>query len=377
MKIGIITFHRTKNYGGILQAYALLKSIKDLGLKVEIIDYWPSYRDDFNPNFLQEIKRGGFKKKIKVVLRHLITRKRKSKRNSKINYFLKDYFKIEGKPKYISGEMIPGNYDLCFYGSDQIWRKYKLKSLEGFDETYFGKYPLNCEKKITYAASMGQIEINDSDKIAIKNLLVNFDCIAVRETELKNKLEEDFNLKSHLVCDPTFLLSKHDWLKTANLDKQKKRLCKKKYVLYYNITKSDIGLKIAKQLSKDYNLQIIEMPQPPLMHISGSKNAGTAGVQDFLNFIYYAEYVVSSSFHGVAFSILFEKQFFAVGMQHNSNRAITALKVLNLENRFIRTIDQFKQSDTINYNLVEELLNKYREESLNYLKSSLNIEQKK
>lgn len=372
MKIGIITFHRTKNYGGILQTYALLKCVKDLGFEAEIVDYWPTYRQEFHAKLHRDFWNIGFIKKLRALIRYTIKYKRNKTRNQKTNSFIYEHFGSNVKPKYNRGDIIKEEYDICIYGSDQIWRKYNLKSFKGFDETYFGKYPLNCAKKITYAASMGQIDVNKNDKETVKNLLSNFNSLAVREQELQDFLKNEFDIDSSLVCDPTFLISKDKWLKIiANDDNEIKRPCKRSYVLYYNITKSDLGYKIANELSKKHNLKIIEIPQPPMKHITGPKKAGTAGPSEFLNYICFADYVVSSSFHGVAFSVIFEKQFYAVGMKKNSSRAITALSRLNLENRFIKSITQFNESTPINYKMINSSLLQYRKESISYLRKNL------
>jgi hypothetical protein len=373
MKVGIITFHRTTNYGGILQAYALLKTLKEIGYEAEIIDYWPEYREEFHSQLHRNFKKISIIRKIKAIVRYLIKYRRNKIKYKSIFKFLSEHFNVRIQALYRNGEDIPTIYDAVIYGSDQIWRKYNLNSFKGYDDTYFGKFPLNCSKKITYAASMGTIDVDNSDKLILKSLLENLDSISVRELHLQKLIKDEFNLDSTLVCDPTLLLTKDEWIRLMeNKQSALKRPCNKKYILYYNITKSQNGYQIAEYFAKKLNLIIIEIPQPVEKSIFGQRNAGTAGPSEFLNFVYFADYVVSSSFHGVAFSLIFEKQFVAVGMEKNSNRVQTVLSQLNLEDRFVNSIDQVVSIKPINYSSIDHLLAKYREDSISYLKDNLN-----
>jgi len=370
MKIGLLTFHRSKNYGGALQTFALYTTLKQLGHSVNIIDYWPTYRKGMQSTFPINFWKLSLLKKIKAIVRYVLTIKNLNTRHKKFNEFITKHFGIGKYPKYSNGAQITEQFDVCVYGSDQIWRNYKLDGFKGIDETYFGKYPTYCKTKVSYAASMGEINLKDTEKEKFKNLLKNFDSISVRELTLKNFIQVNFKIDPFLACDPTFLLSKNDWLKIipSSIKSHGKR-----YIFYYNLMPSILGKKLSQFISDFYNIELIELPQTPLKSLFGNRLAGIAGPLEFLNLIYNADFVVSSSFHGVAFSILLEKQFFAVGMGNKADRAITALTTLNLKNRFINKIEDIDLKNEIDYTITNQLLSKYREESNSYLLESLKL----
>ncbi|MEO6221388.1 MAG: polysaccharide pyruvyl transferase family protein [Ginsengibacter sp.] len=369
--VGIITFQRSHNYGAVLQAYALLSTIKGLGYRAELIDYWPKYRDGhYNLVYfpLKSFFRNGASNfNAKDTIKEILTFPPRYKQSQKFKSFIKNYLNVTTHP-YRSGADIPDKYDVIVCGSDQIWR-YHFRGNEGFDDVYFAKYPSNKTViKISYSASMGDNDINEKAKKQLSELLENFDFISVREDSLLKLITPLTTRLPSAVLDPVFLLSADEWRRMI-----KKNSRKKKYLLFYQLLLNHEAEKLVKKIAKEKQLEII--------HIGGVKrNTNPFGSQklklstgplDFISLIAHADYVVSTSYHGVVFAIRFGKPFLALGFKDNFYRIRSLLKSLGIENRLV---DQNSDAyiDVIDYTPVNIKLKKLKEDSLSFIIQSLN-----
>ncbi len=175
-KIGIITFHRSHNYGAVLQAYALLTTLEKMGHKVEIIDYWPKYREgDYSLfNFQSKSNNGKvtWASTIKTFIKRVLTFPNRWKMYSRFNSFIKHRLKVRNTSNHL-GSDIPDKYDVIICGSDQIWR-YNSGRIAGFDDVYFAKYPLNKKVvKLSYGSSMGDMDLDEDAKKIFSKLIEN------------------------------------------------------------------------------------------------------------------------------------------------------------------------------------------------------------
>jgi hypothetical protein len=367
MKIGIVTFQRSKNYGGVLQAYALYNTVNRLGHTAKMVDYWPSYRREMQYTFPPNFWKLNLKRKITSIVRYVLTFQNLKLKNKRFDEFTYSFLGLRGSEPYLDGEQIEETFDVCLYGSDQVWRSYRLDSLNGIDDFYFGKYPKNCRNKVSYAASMGSLNHERETYEEIGLLLNNFKSISVREKSLQEFLDLNYGINAALVCDPTFLLTKESWREII----PSKRLVSKKYVLFYNLMPSDLGSKVAKEIARINNFEVIELSHNLFNSAVENRISSSAGPLEFLNLVYYSEFVVSSSFHGMAFSIILQKQFFAAGMKDKSDRALTALEFLNLSDRYLNNFEEFDAYRQIDFQKVESKLVKYRESSLSFINQSI------
>ena len=229
MRIGILTYHRTLNYGAFLQAYSLKKYIESLGHEVEIIDYWPEWHSSLykvlkikrNASLIYKIK--SFFGGITVAPFYII----------RIKKFEKDIISDLGLSKKVlfrtNDSLCNLKYDLIIYGSDQIWRYNDFNDHKGFDAVYFGDYISSSTKKVAYAASMGVISDFDKKEWLITRFN-NFDKISVRENELSYFVSEITGKNIPVVIDPVFLNSKEYWY--SYLGSSKCFIPKEKYVLF-------------------------------------------------------------------------------------------------------------------------------------------------
>jgi len=366
MKIGILTFHRALNYGAFLQAYATKSFLSSKGYDVEMVDYWPDEHADYVNR--RKLNAPTLKRKIKQLILYILCAPLSKKRRQKMNLLRCRYLGIPAKRTYRKGEELSNtDYDIVIYGSDQIWWNHKVYSKDiAFDDTYWGYYLPPKTKRITYAPSMGIIDIREQDKEFICKSLKNFSSISTRETSLREALLPYTDKEIVSVLDPVFLPDKDFWTQQVL-----PRHIKEPYLLYYSLIPSQESYTHALKLAQTKGLKFIEVAAKVRSFHSSPNLIQTADAIEFLSFIYHADYVVSTSFHGTAFSIILEKEFCVVGLGKQSGRVVSLLAQLGLDNRF--TNDPYSLA-TIDYTTIREQLNKLQQTSRNYLLKALTKE---
>ncbi len=203
MKIGILTYHRSHNYGALLQSIATRVVLEGMGHEVYYVDYWPGYHH-------RKYARINYKRVFNPHLRGVVRYVRdvlwawdcKTRRINNMKAFIKEYIKPYCKS-------LDDHYDVIVYGSDQIWRK--QPEGVGYNPMYFGKNKLACRRHVSYAASMGVLPNNKHDMDTVRELVSNIDRISVRELDLRDFLM-GMGFKDISVClDPTLLLTSSQW----------------------------------------------------------------------------------------------------------------------------------------------------------------------
>lgn len=355
MKIGILTYHRTLNYGACLQAVATRVALEKMGHDVYYVDYWPEYHQGKYKTFSwTKFCSLGMRAKFKYLYDTVRFYKFRQSRNDNFQSFL---------DKYIIPYCRPTNdeYDVLVYGSDQIWRK--QKELQAYNPVYFGKNDFNTKLHIAYSASMGILPSNEKDRSEILELVSHLDKIAVRENDLKRLLTDLGYKDVFLSIDPTLLLDSTDWdnvippMPSSN----------KKYVLVYGIGKSCFDMSEVKKYA-DSKGCIVKV-------LSGTATAAdtetlitTADPSVFLNLIRNAECVFTSSFHGLAFSLIYGKEFYA-SYRNNSNRAETILSNVGLQERLIPPFSKIPNVNHIDIEKLKVNIKALAKESKTYLRT--------
>lgn len=318
-KIGILTFHCTPNYGAILQAYALKTYLQRQNLDVFLIDYQCKGNSQYEFSVKgQTISASAIKSVVKRIIFALTAEKAYKEKMFLFSEFRKKHFSIVPIDEII-------NLDSIVCGSDQIWN---ANITGGLNDVYFCND--DCFKSkycFSYAASVGSIdEIKDIE--TFQKRMDNFQSIGVREKSLY-----DFLLSKNVNCccniDPTFLLSEKDYITELDLHVQKSS----PFLLVYELVKNPKLDEVATIIADRKNL--------PIRYISGNNNISfkhdskvhNAGPKEFLELLYNASFVVTDSFHGVAFSLVFHKQFVSVPPQKRSARIYDLLDELDLLNR--------------------------------------------
>lgn len=359
MKIGIITFHRPCNYGAVLQAMALYQTIKNLNKDCEIIDY---ENDVLKKTYTLE-KPKDLKSLIKVIL---FNRKNKIKYNKFKNFINKNC--ILSKKKYDKNNIIEVNseYDKFITGSDQVWN---LK-LTGEDYSYLLEFVKDDNKKFSYASSFGQAEIPEEYSEKCKKLFEKYSKITVREKKGKEIIESLINKTVNVVLDPTLLLDKNQWEK---IERRCEHNIPSNYILAYFVSPTKQNYEFAKKISQKLKMKIILINYGNRKKI-GMKNITTAGPEEFLWLMRNANYVVTNSFHGIAFAINFNKEFFyqlSNKAKNGNSRIENLINICNLSNRNEEKID-INNIQKINWTNVNEQIEKEREKSIENLKEMLN-----
>lgn len=361
MKIGILTYHRADNYGAVLQAYALCHYLCKQGVDAENIDYWPQHHAMAYRLWCwnqRAFRFHGIKGKVKFLLYFPSMLVRNYKRKKNFERFRKQTMKIVP---------LRTDYDAVFYGSDTIWNRWNLNDLyRGFDPVYWGSDAIVTKHRFSYAPSMGNVIEDEQTKEQYKKYLSRFDRISVREEQLKNKLEEWGYQHISIAVDPTMLLSKHDWELLAS-----QRIVKDGYVLCYNLECSNICSEMAERIGKERNMRVIQLTA--LVSQVGYKDTyDTAGPFEFLSLFCHASHVVTSSFHGCVFSIIFHK-LFCFHSNVETERISSLLQLCGLTKRFVTSPDTAAMYRPIDYEQVDNLLEQKVAASKEFISDCLSI----
>lgn len=356
MKIGILTYHRSHNYGALLQAIALRKVLADMGHEVTFIDYWPDYHRHMYKFFSWKVLQNGdnISNSIKYLKNLLLFPFSRKERINNFNSFIE-----KNIAPYISS--MNDCYDIVVHGSDQIWRK--QPEIHAYNPIYFGVHQIKTKCRISYAASMGILPNSNADRQILKSYLSHLDGISAREGELRELVNElGYNCRQDI--DPTLLLTGSDWKNYFHISVKPSNTAR--YVLYYKLQSDSFDLRKIAEFASSRGLKL-KILNSSASRPKSDRNITTANPEQFLELVYNADFVFTSSFHGLVFSILFHKEFLA-SFSNNSGRAAFLLSKLNLSQRLLLPKSDICQNlIPINYEAVEGCLQSYRQNSWNYL----------
>lgn len=371
-KIGTVTFHGAQNFGSVLQTYALQEFVKGLYTEAgQECDYNViNYRTNFQKSFYSIYKSVKNPKNIIkniVAFRHSSALKTK---NQRFEDFLKNYIRLtEEVSKEDELKKFSSSFNYYISGSDQIWNV----RASDFESAYYLDFVKNG-KKISYAASFGPLKIdwNLYDKDKYSSLLSKYSAISVRELGSKDRVKELIDSDCEINVDPTFLLKKEEWQKIqsdANYNDGK-------YILLYCLEPSKEQLNMAKAISKKLNLPILVTRYNNKNDmINGFVKKYDSGPLDFLSYIDNAALVLSSSFHGTAFSMIYNKPFYVFNGMKDS-RISSILKIADIEDRSIESIKDIDRVNlkSVDFSVVNEIIKNEQEKSKAYLQQALEID---
>lgn len=365
MKIGILSFHRAFNYGAQLQAYALSRTLREMGHDVEFVDYrQPMVENYFKIFNLNIYKDSNIQNKLKIFLFRLYTLKRRISRFKNFKRFSNKW--INKSSQFEEGKKFNDQYDVLIFGSDQIWT---VRFLHNFDPILWGAINIITNKKIAYAPSM-ELKFLDNDQLQFcKSHLSNFDALSVREESMKTLLSPLTDKNISVVLDPVFLRPFEEY---QSLSEKSKLKLPSQYLLIYTIGKpSPYVLKIANYIAKEKDIPIIKIAGDVFLH-SSKEDIPTAGPYEFLEAFNKADFIITTTFHGTAFSVLCQKDFYSIKNEGISGRAEALLTKIGLANRLISSPDSVDLKDKIDFSVANRKLDQLKKESLDYLKRELN-----
>lgn len=367
MKIDIITCHTPQNYGAMLQAYALQTYIESQGPNVEIINYAPDiFFEELRLSYIGNQK---IKKSPLLSLCYLIYKlPSRLIRRIRFENFKKKYLHIT-EQRYESLERLYHDTpvaDQYICGSDQIWN---TKGIRGYNPAFYLGFVNDIRKRNSYAASMSvDFPLNERIKGDVLGFINNLDMISVREIETARQIQPYVSKEVTHVLDPVYLLTAKEWGTLINGSKFKKE----KYILVYPMGEKSITIKNAVILSQKTGLPIYCISASQ-RKTPGIKRNFMPSVNHFLELIQYASYVITDSFHGTSFSIIFRKNFWSCQVGHNNHRITSILELFNLTDRYIDEQHLIDDSQlVVDYNKATKAIGESIEHSKEFLLSIIN-----
>ncbi|MBO5925081.1 MAG: polysaccharide pyruvyl transferase family protein [Clostridia bacterium] len=370
-KVSTVTFHKAQNYGSVLQTYALQQFVNKIANeKGEKIEYSVINVEPKAQKGLYSIYKKGFSisNSVKNVVAFFNQGKLKSKQ-IKFGEFLTNYINLTNEYPTIEDLYAnPPSSDYFISGSDQIWN---VRSCDF--EDYFYLDFVKDAKKISYAASFGPLKIDwdkyDKDKYA--SLLNTYDHISTREVGSAKNVEELIGKTPDIHVDPTLLLDKEDYKKIQSNANYKNG----KYILLYCLEPSKAQLKIVKKISKKLGLPVLITKYNNKNDIFNSfvKRYDT-GPLDFLSLVDNASMVITSSFHGTAFSLIYRKKFYVLGGK-TDNRICDILDKTGLLDRSIECVEDIERVnlDEVDFTQTEKFVAEQKQLSGDYLTTALDM----
>ena len=383
-KAGIVTlYHANYNFGGLLQAYALPRVLKEyFEVEAEQIDYIPTQKT------METIQQKNDKKgllwslygkvyNLGIIFFDILNKKNLYQRKQAFDNFMNEipHSAIVYDYDYIYNSL--GQYKLFICGGDQIWNDCKI---EQNIKIYTLQFVPRDMKKIAYAPSMAVLEATSEFKQIMSDGLNSLDVVSVREKKSISILKSLTNKKIDVVVDPVLLMSKNEWKGVARVPKKTD-----KYILCYLLGDSTECRRAVKKFAQKMRLPILTFPHIFLNVVRkcdlyfGDLHDYTSGPREFIGLIKNAELVVTDSFHACVFSMIFEIPFVVfernkAGEKGNMNsRIYDFLEEYHLEGQLVteKELVDMKQIPKIDFTYAHEHWKKRREESLEYLENAL------
>lgn len=360
MKIAVVTLHRIYNYGSALQAYATQKIFEHAGHEVEIVDYITPQRTKRRIFFAPAADTS--LKGVKSVVYRVAKIGSLLLKELTFGSFVRRRMKLT--KKYITVDDLrwdPPRADLYVTGSDQTWNS---KYNEGVDGGFFLDFLPEKARRIAFVSSFGKTRLDEQEIRETTRYIRRYEGISVREDSAKDILATLGREDAVQLIDPTLQLAKEEWLALAS-----KRLIKQPYLILMLLYNEDNhATEYARKIANEKGLKLVkiswEMKRP-----DGVDQLMThRSPQDFLSLFYHADFVVTNSFHGLAFSINLEKQFVVVPRNEFNSRIESLLRLTNLEDRLVSSEEALTVADrAIDYESVRCVLDGERERARQFI----------
>lgn len=349
MKIGILTFPNSISFGAVLQMFALQHRVKMLGHQVEVINY--------HNRFMKNERHCIGKSRLRTLARRILhggQYRRFLKFEKKMGLFPKKAISTPEKLAELSSR-----YDAVICGSDQVWNP----EITGGDMSYFLDFCGDSVRRISYAPSFGVESLEAGFAARAAKELEKFSGVSVREEQGCRLVREMTGSEPELVADPTLLLTPDEWLGIE----EPWPVPAEGYILQYTVRGSESLSAFSRRLSEKTGLKVIIVGGNRFRrHGERELFASDITPGQWLYLMRNAEYVVTNSFHGTAFSINFRKDFFVEFSSRTNSRLSHIVTAMGLESRVLAAGVE-AVTDSVDYTLTDAVLPQLREESLGYL----------
>ena len=384
-QIGILTTYHSRNYGAVLQAYATLEKLRLMGYSCELINYKRANQTHYRPHAVTEKERTlSMLKKIKRKIKNGIIKLKKldqslvsgsNNRNKEFDIFINNYLKLS-QESYTSPENFIADvpnmpYDVFLCGSDQIWNPI----VHNFDDVYYLNFPTTA-KKVSYASSVAYNSFSESEIKRICDAISSIDSISVREKSTVERIQPHMTKRVNHVIDPTFLLNKNEWM-TLTSEKH----FDGKYILVYLLNYNEQNkntVNLVSELARKKGCRVICLPYTSIKFPKDIEVEYRYDIapNDFIKLLNSAECVITNSFHATALSVNLNIPFFVVS-SHERNKDLQTrisdlLEETGLSNRKIYPdTESICIEESIDYESVNMIISKRRNEGIEYLKHAL------
>ncbi len=357
MKVYTVTY-LINNYGSVLQAYALQSRLRENGVTPAVIRRNVSAK-------------GAFIRTLKYILKpqkhySLFQRIKKEQqkklfeeKNVKIAEFVKKNLSVIeiGNLERFKRDIV--SEDVFLAGSDQIWSVLNSNSMSKWHTLQW----VDSKNKYSYAASIGLDALTKEQVQMYREGLADFRVVSLRESQAVNLIRPLFPEKVRQDLDPTLLYDSSFWK-----EKESKRQEDTPYVFVYMLRWDMNVIELAKQVAKERGCKVIYTGLYA-DKIKGVTTVCNAGIEDFLSYIDYAEAVITNSFHGTVYSVLFEKPFLSVKLETTSSRVESFLNMTGLESRLVSAPFTSCRIPEVDFKRAKEIIEVERKKSLDYLTS--------
>lgn len=370
MKIGIIThYYNSKNYGGLLQAYALCRFLNEEGHEAKQICYDRYYELPFwnKYNFLTAHK---------YLIRRFISKHYKRIVNCRKNQnakLIKDFatLKIPHTAKVYNSKNLhkaATEFDTFISGSDQVWHP----------NTVCGAYLLDFvpaeKKKISYAASISVDSLSNVQADRYAQSLKDFSAVSMREHKGAELISPLSPVEVQVVLDPTLLLTREQWdeiCPTSSISGD--------YVFCYFLGDDAKQKECVREFAKKRGIKVVVLPMSGDAKNFGDENVTGASPAEFISLIKHASYVFTDSFHATVFSLLYEREVYVFersGYKSMGQRIYTLTELFGVESHFCDTVEKLDNRYIESLPSIESLIKygdfeKAKSESIRFLKNSL------
>ncbi len=353
-KIGIVTFHNADNYGAFLQCYGLTQYLERHGFEPEVINY----RDPIIKREYSIIRT----ENPKLIVKTCLFLPQRFLRHQHFEQARKRYLPLSTSTHSVAEftQACP-NYNVIITGSDQVWNQ----KLTASPDVYFLKTAPEQLTKISYAASIGDLDLFDKCGATHLSAINNLDAISVRETSAQTYLQKHIAHKVHVALDPTLLHDPKFWEQQLPSSREKQ----KPYILAYQLDRDPQLVKDANLLQKQLNLPIYYGDHRNIGYHKPSRSFYTQDPLTFLRLVHDAKVIITTSFHATIFSIIFHKPFYVIPHKETGSRVIDLLAQLDLSDRIISedNLSKINSENPIDWGKIDQKLAIMRKKSQKWL----------
>ena len=360
MKIILITKHYVKNYGSVLQTYASQELLSRKGGSVSIANYILPEASGLKYMDIILRKHASAGRIKKIILRAAVL-PTMIRWKYVFGGFLKKYLNVCGSPADSCEKLKTELPDADIYctGSDQVWNP---ETNRGLQPAYFCEFAPKGKRVVSLAASFGVKTVREKDEALIKRYLEKYSLLSVRERSGIDILAKA-GLKGRMILDPVMIEPAGFWEKLAA-----KRKIKQDYVLIYQLNSSRAFDRYAEQAAVRLGKKLVRICTRYDQILKNGRTVPVPTVEQWISLFFYADFVITDSFHGTVFSILFQKEFVNLYPPLFSERLDSLLSMFGIEERHISDCSRFDILDKrIDYRRVNEILDEKRKESLEFI----------